>query len=114
MTTQQKIIKNKIGLLGLAKHLGNVSQACKVFGFSRDNFYRFKQLYDNGGEEALQELNRRKPNLKNRVEEYVEKPAFGQQRVSNELKKEGILVCPASVRNIWIRYDLKTFKLSQI
>jgi len=44
MTTEQKIIKNKVGLLSLAQELGNVSRACKVFGYSRDSFYRFKEL----------------------------------------------------------------------
>lgn len=111
MTTSQKIIKNKLGVLGLAQQLSNVSKACKIMRYSQDSFYRFKELYEQGGV-----ISRRKSILKNRIDTAIEEqvvalaidnPALGQVRVSNELKKKGFYVSAGGVRSIY----LQTFQL---
>jgi len=115
----KSIIKHKVGLLNLAEELGNVSQACRVMGLSRDTFYRYKAAVDQGGVEALISKDRRRPNLKNRVDEHtesavvayaVEEPAHGQVRASNELRKKGVFISPSGVRSVWLRHRLARFK----
>jgi hypothetical protein len=89
MTREQKIIRAQVGLLELGKQRGNVSQACRIMGYSRDSFYRVQELFEQGGEMALLELSRQRPNLRNRVaaeleaavlELAVAQPAWGQPR----------------------------------
>jgi len=119
MTTQEKLIRQKLSLLELGEFLNNVSQACKINGVSRQHFYDIKKTYEEHGLEGLKEKTRRKPCLKNRVAPEIEDavvkktyeyPAYGQIRVSNELRKEGVLVSGGGVRSIWQRHNLETFK----
>ena len=116
----QSIIKHKMGLLNLAEELQNVSQASRVMGVSRDTFYRVKEAKETGGMEALLHKDRRGANLKNRMDESIERailafavenPAAGQVRVSNELRKRNIVVSPTGVRSVWLRTGLQTFRL---
>lgn len=113
------VIKHKIGLLNLAEELGNVSKACRIMGLSRDTFYRYQNAVEQGGVAALIDQSRRKPNLKNRVDEQteaavvayaIEQPAHGQVRASNELRKRGVFISPSGIRCVWLRNDLSCFK----
>ena len=116
--TQDRIIKNRLGLLRLAEELGNVSQACKYLGYSRDTFYRYKDLVAEGGTVALREACRKgRPNLLNRVSYEVEQriialsveqPTWGQTRMRNELLKENITLSTTGIRGIWLRNGMET------
>jgi len=117
--TSNPIIKHKAGLINLAEELGNVSKACKVMGVSRDTFYRYQELVEDGGIDSLISQSRRTPNLKNRVDEATEQsviesaieyPAYGQHRTSNELRKKGVFISGSGVRSVWLRHNLENFK----
>jgi transposase InsO family protein len=117
--TNNPIIKHKAGLLNLAEELGNVSKACKIMGVSRDTFYRYQELAQDGNLDALINRSRRTPNIKNRVDDTTEnaaidyaiaEPAHGQHRTSNELRKKGVFVSGSGVRSIWLRHGLENFK----
>src|SRR5690606_36529796 len=104
MTTVQKekIARRKLSLLQLAQELGNVSKACKIVGYSRQQFYEIRrnfQIY--GAEGLIDQLPGAKSPHPNRVSEEVEKaildhalehPTHGPQRVADELLLKGVQV----------------------
>ena len=117
MTQAKKVIKAKLGLLELGKQLGNISQACRTLGYSRQSYYDYRDRVENGGAEALAEVSRRKPNMANRFPPEVEEaivrmtlahPTWGQQRVAHELLlQDDIRVSSGGVRCVWLRRDLR-------
>jgi transposase InsO family protein len=117
MTQQQYIISRKLNILELGQVLGNISEACRKLGVSRQHYYDIKQAIEEDGLEGLLEKSRRVPRIGNRVAPEIEQklleyslefPTHGQVRAANELKRQGIQISPGGVRSVWLRHDLQT------
>ena len=117
MTQQQYVIKRKMNILEFNKTLGNISEACRSLNISRQHYYDIKKALEEDGLEGLMEKARNKPRIANRIDQAIEEkildyslhyPTHGQQRVSNELKKEGVIVSSGGVRGVWLRHGLCT------
>ncbi len=117
MTQEQYIINRKTNIVELGNTLGNISEACRKLGVSRQHYYDIKGTIIEDGLEGLIAKSRNKPRFANRVSLEIEKrildysldnPIAGQVTVSNELKKEGHIVSSGGVRGVWSRYNLTT------
>ena len=118
MTQQQYIIQRKANILELGEKLGNISEACRKLGVSRQHFYDIKSAVEENGIDGLLEQSRKAPRIGNRVSSDVEEkileyaltwPTHGQVRVSNELlKHQGVSISPGGVRGVWLRHEIQT------
>lgn len=115
MTQQQYIINRKVNIVELAQTLGNISEACRNLGVSRQHYYDIKTAINEDGIQGLLEKSRKSPRIANRLSPEIEKmvleyslefPTHGQVRVANELKSKGIHISDGGVRGIWARHDL--------
>ena len=120
MTQSQYIINRKLNIVELGKTLGNISEACRKLGVSRQHYYDIKRAIDEEGLEGLLEKSRRIPRIGNRVASEIEQklldyslefPTHGQARVANELRKQGIQISPGGVRSVWLRHNLEVKRL---
>jgi len=120
MTQRQYIINRKLNIVELGKTLGNISEACRRLGVSRQHYYDIREAIQEEGIEGLLEKSRRVPRIGNRVAPEIEQkileysleyPTQGQSRAANELKKKGIVISAGGVRSIWMRHNLQTKSL---
>jgi len=116
MTQQQYIINRKLNILELGQTLGNISEACRKLGISRQHYYDIKTAIEEDGLQGLLEKSRCAPRVGNRVAPEIEQaildyslelPTHGQTRTANELKKKGIVISAGGVRGIWLRHKLQ-------
>lgn len=115
MTQQQYIINRKVNIVELAKTLGNISEACRNLGVSRQHYYDIKSAINEDGVDGLLEKSRKSPRVANRISPEIEKmvldyaleyPTHEQVRVENELKAKGIRISSGGVRGVWARHNL--------
>jgi transposase InsO family protein len=125
MTQQQYIINRKLSIIDLGKTLGNISDACRKLGVSRQHYYDIKKAIDEEGLDGLLEKSRQVPRIGNRVPLEIEQklldyslqyPTHGQVRTANELKRQGIIISAGGVRSIWLRHNLqiKSLRLKRL
>ena len=117
MSSTDPLVAPKLALLRLAEELGNVAQACRIMGYSRDSYYRLKKQFDAGGEAALINQSRSRELKKNQgadniqqkvLEVAFDRPELGQRKVAEMLTNQGMKISHNGVRSVWLRYDLET------
>lgn len=117
MTAKKKLAQKRLTLLQLAEKLGNVSKACRMHKVSRTQFYEYKRSFQEFGLEGLidrppipgQHPNEISEDVKKRIIDLsLENPAFGQQKIADQLALEGISICATTVRNVWIKEGVET------
>lgn len=114
-------IQKKIDAIELAKKLGNVSEAARISGCSRETIYKNRRLFREQGPLALKRTFQSNTHHKNRTskegEEIVidfslKNPHLGQAQVSAQLKTHyDIEISPTGVRCIWLRENINTSAL---
>jgi transposase InsO family protein len=116
MTPNQYIIQRKLSILELGETLGNISDACRKMGASRQHYYDIKTTLKEEGLEGLVEKSRRAPRIANRIDQTIEDkilayslefPTHGQVTVANEFKQKGIVISPGGIRGVWLRHGLE-------
>jgi len=114
MSQAAKDTRRKLRILNHAREIGNVSEACRRFGISREIFYRWKRQYAKHGKQAL--INRRPcpknprripPEIEERILYLRKIHRIGPRRIAYYLKtRHGMNVSPSGVYCILRRHGM--------
>lgn len=100
-------------------HRPDITELCTLFNRSRTWFYKWKRRYELYGKEGLRNIDRSQPAMPNKTPLDIEMkilnfiityPAYGPQRIANELTRENVPVKPSAVYNVLKRHNLNTRK----
>jgi len=117
MTAKEKVARRKLSLLELASELSNVSKACRVMGYSRQQFYEIRRNFQVYGAEGLLDRlpgcknphpNRLAQEVERAILDYsLEQPGDGCLKVAQQLALRGVMVSSKGVRGVWHRHNLE-------
>lgn len=108
----------RLRLFSLAAELGNVREACRIFGIHPSTYYRWRGPVLRSGLEMLRPRERRPPRMPNQTSQLVEQrvvafalghPGLGPRRISATLAQArwgGIAISPNGVWRVLRRHGL--------
>jgi transposase InsO family protein len=110
-----KLAEQRLSVLELAEALGNVSAACKQRGVSRTQYYEYKRRFQTHGIEGLVDLppvhHSHPATTPAAVEEHLLEvslahPAWGCNRLCDQLKLEGINLSAITIQKLLNRHEM--------
>ena len=115
MTRAEIIYQRRIAVLDHAARVGNVAEACRVFGISRTRYYEWKGVADRYGLAALMPKDRRAPQMREATPTHVVEalltlavlePTIGCRQYADRLGDQGFSIAKSTVQKHLVVHGL--------
>ena len=122
MTHDDIVYDRRVRLLNYAAEIGNVTEACRVFGVSRKTYYEWLKKAEQYGLSALLPKPRRRPHQPNQMSpeevsvilaEAVARPTLGPRSLLRHLRARGLHRSASGVAKVLRRHHLGTARRQQ-